>query len=230
MSFKHHSHELDLPLHPELFVRLIHQAHSGHRALVFHSFSHFWLLPCFYCNIAMIQGEERCFILDSSLAKSTHILHSFPESALFFFPKLHAYLSLCSFLDWLMVDFPNPPLQHHALHSTLHPHPLLSSMTLQYSLLPFTLPFAWRTRVTLLSVPYPFREHPFFPGVFGGWFSWPELTRVCAVSFWGVEEEAITPSLEGISVQIVISDKPQRVWWEPWWSAWSSAWLLDTYG
>lgn len=208
MSFKRHSHELNLPLHLELFVRLIHQAHSWHRALVFHSFSHFWLLPCFYCNIAVTQGEERCFILDSSLAKATHILLSFPESALFFFPKLPESL----LISWLVDgSFPKSP----TAASYTPPHPPSSPLTIFYdpSVLFASLhpPICMEDQSDLAFCIHPFREPLFFCGVFGGWFSWSELTRVCAVSFWGAEEEAVTPSLEGISAQIVISDKPQRV-------------------
>lgn len=98
---------------------------------------------------ARVGGERGGFILDSSLAKSIHIFLSFPKSALFFPPKLQAYLRLWSFLKaFSALEF--PPQEHlpptHA--TTLHSHP--SSLHLSSFL------FAWRTGVALLCVPSPF--------------------------------------------------------------------------
>lgn len=150
MSFKLHSHELALPLHPQLSITFMHHAHSGDRVLVLCSFScHFWLLPWICCSLAVMQGEEWCFILDSSLAKSTHIFLSFPKSVLFFSPKLQIYLRFWSFLSWVMAAFPVPefPLQHHVPH----PHPSDPSALLPAS------------RSSLPPSPFPLHEGPEWP-------------------------------------------------------------------
>lgn len=164
--------------------------HTGEKRL--------WFLFCFILFLSLTSGFCLASVAAWLWCRGNSDVwfwpHLSPNLLIFSFlsPYLHfsslliyklTYLRLCSFLAWLVAAFPalEFPLQHHAPHLAPAPHHPPRPFSTPLSLFPslFPLSFARRTRMTLLSVPYLFREPLVFPGVgLRGDSPWPKLPRV----------------------------------------------------
>lgn len=152
-SPKLHSHETTVPLHPRLPVRFIHHIHSRVRALVFHS------LISDSCRTSTAawpwnRGKSDASFWTHLFQFYSHVFLPFPKSALFFSLSYRLTSGSGHFLLgwWQLSQLRN---SYCSTLPRLPPTP----MTLQcpFPTPPFPLPFALRTRVTLL-----------FPGMWWG--------------------------------------------------------------